>query len=172
MAGTTHTVVARFGDPAPAREAMVDLEAKGIDADAIHLFEQAPSVPTAEGGLQADLAVSRRFVDSYARNGVLGACIGAALFIAVLMLMQVQPLGTAVVIGALAGGIAGFLMGGFIGAARHMPVDEAAYDTYTVDPTDPEGVAVEVRVDDSDLAAQAVAVLRRHHPHQIERRGA
>jgi hypothetical protein len=32
--------------------------------------------------------------------------------------------------------------------------------------------AREAMVEDSDLAAQAVAVLHRHHPHQIERRGA
>src|SRR5262245_47957730 len=81
MAGTTHTVVARFDDPAPAREAMVDLEGRGFDAAAIHLFQRPPSIPTAEGGLHADVAVSRRFVESYARNGVLGALIGAALFV-------------------------------------------------------------------------------------------
>jgi len=172
MATTTHTVVARFDDPTPAREAMVDLEGKGFDAAAIHLFERPPSIPTAEGGMHADMAASRRFVKSYARNGVLGALIGAALFIAVLMLFQVEPLGTAVIIGALAGAITGFLMGGFIGAARHMPVDEAAYDTYTIDPNDADGVAVEVRVDDPGVAAQAIAVLRKHRPRAIERRAA
>jgi hypothetical protein len=172
MAGMTHTVVARFDHPAPAREAMVDLEGKGFDADAINLLGQATAVPTLEGGLSADLAVSRRFVDSFARNGVLGALIGAALFIGVLLLMQVQPVGTAVVLGGLAGAIAGFLMGGFIGAARHIPVNEDALETYEIDPTDPEGVAVEVRVEDPAKAAEAVAVLRRHHPRQLERRAA
>src|SRR3954447_23934490 len=87
MPGTTHTVVARFDDPAPAREAMVELEGKGIGADAVNLLNQPPAVPTKEGGLHADLQVSRRFIDSYARNGILGALVGAALFIAVLTLM-------------------------------------------------------------------------------------
>jgi hypothetical protein len=151
---------------------MVDLEGKGIDADAINLVGEPHAVPTSEGGLHADIAVSRRFVDSYARNGVLGALIGAALFIAVLMLLGVEPLGTAVLLGALAGAISGFLMGGFIGAARHIPVNEDALETYEMDPSDPSGVAVEVRVDDPDMAARAVAVLRRHHPRQLERRAA
>jgi len=172
MAAPIHTVVARFDDPVPAREAMVDLEGKGFDAAAIHLFERSPSIPTGEAALHADVAVSRRFVESYARNGVLGALIGAAVFTAGLMLLQVEPLGTAVIIGALAGAIVGFLMGGFIGAARHMPVDEAAYDTYTIDPRDTAGVAVEVRVDDPDVAARAVDVLRTHGPRAIERRAA
>jgi hypothetical protein len=172
MAAITHTVVARFDHPAPAREAMVDLEGKGFDADAINLLGQPPAVPTLEGGVYADLAVSRRFIDSYVRNGVLGALIGAAFFIAVLILVQVQPLGMAVLFGALAGAIAGFLMGGFIGAARHMPVNEDALQTSEIDPTGPEGVAVEVRVDDPAKAAEAVAVLRRHHPRQVERRAA
>ncbi len=153
MGGTTHTVVARFDDPAPAREAMVDLEGKGIEADAINPLDPPQTVPTPEGGLHADLAVSRRFMDSYARNGVPGALIGAALFIAVLMLLNVEPLGTAVLLGALSGAIAGFLMGGFIGAARHIPVNEDALETYVMDPSGPGGVAVEVRVEDPAMAA-------------------
>jgi hypothetical protein len=79
MGGTIHTVVARFDDPVPAREAMVDLEGKGIE-------------------------------------------------------------------------------------------NEDALETYEVDPGDPGGVAVEVRVDDPGMAAQAVAVLRSHNPRQLERR--
>jgi hypothetical protein len=172
MAGTTHTVMARFDHPRPAREAMVELEGRGIDADAINLLGQARSVPTREGGLYADLTVSRRFFDSYVRNGLLGALVGAALFIAALMLMQVEPLGLAVLSGGVTGAIAGFLMGGFIGAARHMPVNEDAFETYELDPSDPEGFAVEVRVADPDVAAKAVAVLRSHNPRLLERRAA
>jgi len=172
MPGTTHTVVARFDDPAPAREAMVELEGKGIGADEINMLDHPAAVPTKEGGLHADLAVSRRFIDSYARNGILGALLGAALFIAVLMLMRVEPLGTVVALGGLGGAIVGFVMGGFIGAARHIPVNPDALDTYTMDPTDPAGVSIEVRVEDPSVAAEAVAVLRRHHPRQLERRGA
>jgi len=51
MAATIHTVVARFQGPAPAREAMVELEGRGIDADAIDLLGESASIPTAEGGL-------------------------------------------------------------------------------------------------------------------------
>ena len=65
--------------------------------------------------MHADRALARRFIDSYARSGVLGALIGAAVFIAVLTLMRVSPLGMAVFIGGVCGAIGGFLMGGFIG---------------------------------------------------------
>jgi hypothetical protein len=172
MAGTTHTVLARFDDPAPAREAMEELEVKGIDADAINLLDNSTAIPTKEGGLHTDLQVSRRFIDSYARNGLLGALIGAALFIAILVAAQVEPLGAAVLLGALCGAIGGFLAGGYIGAARHIPVNEDAFETYEIDPRDPACVSVEVRVDDAEQAAKALSVLRRHHPTQLERRAA
>jgi hypothetical protein len=167
-----HTVTACFDEPGEARKAMVDLEGKGIDADNINLVGEALFVPTSVGGLHTDLAVSRRFIDSYARSGVLGALIGAAVFIAALTLMRVSPLGMAVFIGGVCGAIGGFLMGGFIGAARRMPVNEDALETYEMDPGDPEGITVEVRVTDPDEAAAAVAVLRRHHPRMLERRAA
>src|SRR2546423_14492402 len=77
MPDTMHTVVARFDDPAPAREAMVDLEGRGIAADPINLVDHAPAVATREGGLHTHLPVSRRFNDSYARNGLLGPLLGA-----------------------------------------------------------------------------------------------
>ena len=98
--------------------------------------------------------------------------IGAAVFIAVLTLMRVSPLGMAVFVGGVCGAVGGFLMGGFIGAARHIPVNEDALETYEMDPSDPDGITVEVRVTDADEAAAAVAVLRRHHPRMLERRAA
>jgi hypothetical protein len=171
MALTTHMVVARFDNPGPAREAMVDLEGRGIDADAIHLLEP-PAIPTREGGLHADLTMSRRIIDSYARSAVIGALIGAAVFIGFLLILRVQPVGMAVAIGAIGGALAGFLVGGYLGAARHIAVNEEAYDTYAIDPSDPEGVAIEVRVPDAGSAARAIEVLRKHHPRQLERRAA
>jgi hypothetical protein len=172
MAATIHMVVARFEGPATAREAMVDLEGRGIDADAINLLGEPASIPTAEGGLHTDLEVSKHFAESYALNGIIGAVIGAAIFIAALVLIGVRPIGTAVLLGLLAGAIGGFLMGGFIGAARHLPVNEDALETYEIDPRDPEAVTVEVRLTDPTQAAQAVRVLRRHNPLHIERRAA
>jgi hypothetical protein len=171
MPNTTHTVVARFDEPGSAREAMVDLEGRGIDADAINLIEHSPSVPTREGGLHTDLTVSRRFIESYARNGIVGALIGAVVFTLGLLLIGVDA-GMAVGFGVVLGLIAGFAMGGFIGAARHIPVNEDAFETYAMDPSAAEGIAVEVKVDDPDQAAKALAVLRTHHPRQVERRAA
>lgn len=172
MQDTTHTVVAQFDDPTPAREAMVDLEQKGIDADAIHLVGRAPTVPTKDASLDADLRAARRFIDGWARAGLVSAVIGAALVVLGMILFRVEPLGPAIVGGALAGAVGGFAVGGFIGAARRMPVNEDALETYELDPSDRSGVSVEVTVGDPDVAATAVAVLRSHHPRQLERRAA
>lgn len=168
MAEPMQTVVARFDGPEAARGAMVALEAEGIDADAINLVDRAPVVPTLEGGLAADLDASRRVIDSSARHGIIGAVIGAAVFVVVLLAMRVQPVGAAVALGALGGGIAGFLMGGFIGGARRIPVNEDAFETYQIDPSDPAGVAVEVRVANRDKIPTVLGVLRRHHPRQLQ----
>ncbi|HEY2813129.1 MAG TPA: hypothetical protein VGJ03_06685 [Acidimicrobiales bacterium] len=172
MPSTTHSVMARFDEPDVAREAMVDLEERGIESAAIHLVEQPATIPTREGGLHADLSASRRIAGNFARDGVVGAVIGAFVFVGAFVLIGVEPFGVAVLVGVIAGGIAGALMGGFFGAAWRLPVNEDALDTYALDPSDPQGVAVEVRVEDPDVAAEAIAVLRAHHPRMLERRAA
>ncbi len=169
---TLHTVVAEFDGPGEAREAMVDLEGRGIDADDIHLVDRPATMMTKEGARGEDLAASRRFIDAYVRNGIVGAVVLAAVFIGVLALMHVEPFGTAALVGGLAGAMGGFAVIGFIGASRRMPVNVEALDTYGIDPRDVDGVAVEVRVPDAEIANTAVAVLRSHHPRAIERRAA
>src|SRR5882672_5098435 len=50
-----HTVVARFLEPTDAREAMIDLEMKGIDADAIHLLPTRSAAIANPHTLDADI---------------------------------------------------------------------------------------------------------------------
>ena len=64
---STHTVVARFEQQDDAREAMLDLEMKGIDADAIHVVTSP--LPNNQEVLDSDVAVGGQF----ARQGAKGA---------------------------------------------------------------------------------------------------
>lgn len=165
----THTVVARFDKPAQAREAMIDLEMKGIDADAIHLVPpQSPIVPNDEV-LSKDIEISGAVMRRSAIGGLLGALVGAIVMIAVLSIARLEPLGTTLLVGVLSGAAGGGLIGAYWGAAVRLPVNEEVFDTYVVDPSEPQGVMVEVQVDDARRANDAVAVLRRHHARQIER---
>lgn len=166
---STHTVVARFDDPGEAREAMIDLEMKGIDADAIHLVPpHSPLVPNDEV-LSKDIEISGEVVRRSATGGLVGALVGAITMIAILSIFRVEPFGTTLLVGVVSGVVGGGLIGGFWGAARRLPVNDEAFDTYVVDPSEPQGVLVEVRLDDARRAADTVAVLRRHHAQHIER---
>lgn len=167
---TTHTVVARFDEPDDAREAMIDLEVKGIDADAIRLV--APSAPVPAAGDAArgvDLDVAGGLARRAAKGALLGALIGAALLVAVLTIARVEPLGTALLSGVVAGAIGGSLIGGYWSVSMRLPVNAEAFDTYAIDPQNTGGVAIAVRVDDARVAADAVAVLRAHHASEIDR---
>jgi hypothetical protein len=150
---STHTVVARFEQQDDAREAILDLELKGIDADAIHLVE-----------------IGRRLARYRASGAVLGALAGAAVMILVLVAVGVRPLSTSLLVGLVAGAAGGSFIGGFWDVAKHLPVNEEVFDTHVVDLRDQgDGIVVEVTVDDPRVAADAAAVMRRHHAQQIDR---
>lgn len=165
----TEVVVARFDQPADAREAMIDLEVKGIDADAINLGLAAPSVPTKEAARAIDLEMTGGTASRAVKGGVLGALAGATLMIAVLTMFRVEPLGQALLIGVVAGAIGGLFIGAYWGAVLRLPVNEDAFDTFAVDPAASGSIVVHVRVEDPRVAADAVSVLRRHHAQQIDR---
>src|SRR3954470_24514305 len=167
---STHTVVARFVQQDDARGAMVDLELKGIEADAIHLVSSQSTIPTNREVLDADAAVGEQLARYSTRGALLCAVIGAALVTLVLIAVGVRPMGTTILAGLIAGAVGGAFIGGFWGAAKKLPVNEEAFDTYVVDLRDDSGgVLVEVTVDDARIAADAVAVMRRHHAQQIDR---
>jgi hypothetical protein len=163
-----HRVVARFDDPAEARDAMVDLELKGIDAEATHLVPPALSAPPKELALDREVDIADTFVRRGLKGGLLGALIGAAAVVGALALMRVEPFGSAVRIGAVGGIVGGFFIGAYWGAVVRLPVNEEAFDTFVL-PTTTHGIVVEVNIDDPLTEADAVAVLRRHHAQQIER---
>ncbi len=147
---------------------MVALEGSGIDADDNHLVEPVDvPVPdaqrTAEGRMAG--AVLRRSIT----GAIIGLVVGAVLFAGLAYAFGLDAL--AVVLG-IAGAILGFSLGGFWGGAIRLPVNEEAFDTYTLDPNRSAPVRVEVRARDPEQAALAATVLRDHAGSRIRRHAA
>jgi hypothetical protein len=161
-----HTVVGLFDQPSEAREAMLALERKGIDALDIRLVDSL-TVPTREGARATDLnatgAAGKRYITG-ALVGGLGAAVVAALVVGI-----VTRDGGAALLGAFIAAIPGFFVGGFWGGASQLPVNEQTLDTYAVDPGDAAPVGVEVDLRDDSTAETAVEILRALHAHKIER---
>jgi hypothetical protein len=148
---------------------MIDLEVKGIDADAIHLVPPGRPVPSGESALDTDVTVVRSLVRRGLTSGVLGALIGVAVVVGALALMRTEPFSSAVSVGAAGGALGGFLIGGFWGAMVRLPVNDEAFDTFVLETNHIDHVVVEVTVDDPWREADVVAVMRHHHAQQIAR---
>ena len=165
---STHKVVARFDVAEEARQAMVDLERKGIDADAIHLA--APGAAISKQEVQeTDLDTLRRLEGRTALGAAAGAVTGAAIVILALLVIRVESLGTAMLVGGVGGAMGGALIGAYWGMVVRLPVNEEAYDTAVTGTQSAPEVVLEVRLDDPLKEVDAVKVLRHHHAHQIDR---
>jgi hypothetical protein len=160
-------VIAEFDSPSGAWRAMVALEGQRLDGDDIRLAEP-PEVPvpdaqrTAEGRMTGAV-VRRSLVGAFA-----GAVVAALVFAGVAAVAGLEPLALVIVLG-LVGAIFGFNLGGFWGGASRLPVNEEAFDTYTLDPHQTEPIHVEVRARDADTAAWAESVLEAHDARSIRR---
>jgi hypothetical protein len=165
----THKVVARFDQTDEAREAMLDLEVKGIDADAIHIARPAMRVAPADSVRQTDVDMVHRIEARTVIGGAMGALVGAVLVVAALLVIRVDSLGTALLAGGVAGGAGGAFIGAFWGALARLPANEEALDPMVVDDDFASEIVLEVRLDDPELEPDAVMVLRRHHANHIER---
>ena len=154
------TVVASFDRPAEAREAMLELEAHGFDADDIRLAQPAEAtVPTPAAERDSDAAMFKSVGRRAAVWGPVGALVGAALVIAGLAIFGALNT-TSVIVALLVGGIFGFYLGAIWGGSYKLPVNEDAIDTLAVDPRDSEPVTVEVRVHDDGQAEEATRLHR------------
>jgi len=164
----THKVVARFDQTDEARQAMIDLEAKGIDADAIHVARPTTRTVSAEAVQQTDHEVVRQLEARTVIGGAIGALAGAVLVIAALVVIRVDSLGSAVLAGGIAGAAGGALIGGFWGAVSRLPANEEAFEPAVVRDELASEVVLEVRLDDPGRETDAVTVLQRHHPLEID----
>lgn len=162
-----HAVVGEFDDPAAAREAMVALETLGLDADAIRLGGGPASVPVQDIDRTGELEAGGFLVKQYVAGGAIGALVGAAVMIGVLAIAGVG--GGALAGGAFAGALGGFFVGGFWGAARKLPVNVDALDTFAVDEAASGPVTVEVSAPDAELAERSAEVLRAARARRVDR---
>jgi hypothetical protein len=167
------TLIASFDDPDAARAAMVDAELAGLDADDMHLQTLGSRTSTLsierDGELDAmQDVVSRSFV-----GGAIGALVLAVLAAVVVLIIGPDRLAVALIIAALGGAIAGFLLGGFWFGAARLPANPEALDTYTVDPADEASVIVEFRLGGGRIEPARVEELcRKHGAVEVERRAA
>lgn len=158
-AAPTH-VTGHFTTPDSARAAMVRLEAVGFDADAVDLIglpdpvdTHAATDPAANDGEAVGDVVKQSGVAA----GV-GALAGAAA--GVVTGVVTGDVGTGAAIGAAAA-VGGGVVGGLAGTYTALPVNEAAWTTYELDPDDPHPITVRVRVADDHEARTAKAALHR-----------
>jgi hypothetical protein len=163
-------VIGRFDDREDARDAMLAIEAKGIDADNINL-EAEDALPTADTVHNADRAVVGEVGRHYAEGGLVGAIVGALLGAIALLIGGLGSTSLAIVAGGLTGAIAGFLIGGFLFVGSRLPVNEDTFNTRLVDPAAGK-VEVEVRVANEKSIEPVVEAMRAHRARAVERRAA
>ena len=167
------TLIASFDGPDAAREAMVAAERAGLDSDHIHL--QSQPAPTSSMSIERDGELTA--LDDGASRSVVGGVVGgvalAAIAVVVVLILGPDPLGVALVLAAIGGGIAGFLLGGFWSGAAGLPTNPEALDTYTIDPADARPVVVAFTVGGGRVdAAQIEQLCHRHGATDVARRAA
>lgn len=153
---TPRFITGHYASPESARAALVRLEAAGIDADAADLIDLTEPQVTREEARHNDQAK----LSDVARPAGLGATIGTAAGAAAGLVTGVvtgDP-GTGLTVGAAAAAGAG-VMGGLAGTYGGLPVNEATWDTYELDPVDEHPITVRVRVMDDDERARAQEAL-------------
>jgi uncharacterized membrane protein YeaQ/YmgE (transglycosylase-associated protein family) len=141
------TVTATFTDADAARQAALELERHGVEANNIKV-ETATAPPTNRDVGVADVEMTADVAGRYAIGGVIGAVVGAAVAIAVVLVIQPDQLALALVIAGLGGAIPGFWLGGFWGGGTKLPVDTESYDTYR-----PDAIGATLVVAVADLSA-------------------
>jgi hypothetical protein len=157
MHETPGEVVGRFATPEAARAALVRIEGLGIDADRITLLVDATSVPTKAGLNQADSEATSDVATTAGMAAGLGAIAGAAA--GVVGGIVTGDVATGATIGAAAavgGGVVGGLAGTYVG----LPVNEDAWTTYELDPSDTHDLTITVRVRDHDEAVRTREAMR------------
>lgn len=153
---TPRFIDGHYGSPESARAALVRLEGAGFDADAAELVDLTQSQATREQAREND----HEKVSDVARPAGAAATIGAAAGAAagvVTGLVTGDP-GTGAIVGAAAA-TGGSVVGGLAGTYGGLPVNEAAWDTYELDPSDEHPIVVRVRVLDDDELEKAKQAL-------------
>lgn len=159
--GTQYNVIADFADGAGAREAIMDLERKGVEAGRISLLgvDQGRS-GRAQGDEmhRKDMAATGRVGSRAAMGAAIGAVIGAVIGFGIALAFTDID-GGELVLAALGGALVGSTLGGLWGGFANVPVSgEAVEETYDTDTTGGPTQLV-VRTDDADEFDRAMKAL-------------
>ena len=151
------TVTGRFTTPESARAALVRLETAGFDADAITMEDTGAAVAPTDVATENDLEAT----GDVAKGAGVGAAIGAAAGAAagVVTGIVTGDAGAGQLVGTT-GAVGGSVVGGLAGTYAGLPVNQAAWETYELDPSDPHPVVVTVRVDSPEQAESARSALQ------------
>ncbi len=163
------SLVASFDGPDEARDAMIALEGLGIDAEAVRLLDQDAKVPV--GGLaeSGELDAAQSVAGNYLRGAVASAVVVAIIAVVIVLVLGVRPRPLAVGLATIGGAIGGFVLGGFLNAARRLPVNVDALDTFTIDQQESAPVRIEVKLSDPGLFDRSASVCRDHKAVKVER---
>ena len=169
------TIVASFDRPDQARDAVIALEKRGVDANDIVVDEGDVPVPVGAGTREVDLETTNRPLRRYGAGGTIGAVVLAGLAVVAVLVAGADPLPLAVGIAAVCGAIVGFVMGGLFTVNASQPVTTEAYDMSASDAAGAPGpVRVEVHVTHATHGPDPDAVeaaLRSLHPRSVHREG-
>jgi hypothetical protein len=154
-----YVVTASFDDPAQARDAMVQLENHGFDAQYVSLVDRPDSITRPGATADAERHAGATVLTNYVQGAAIGALAGAAIAVIVVLLSAGASTG-GILVGLVGGGTAGFFLGGYWGAGARLPVNEDAWQTYEIDARDDAPIRLEVGAADADGAHDAAAVLR------------
>ena len=164
------TIVASFDRPDQARDAVVALEQRGVDASDIVVDEGNLAVPVGAGTREVDLETADQPLRRYGTGGTIGAVVLAAVAVVAVLVAGLDPLPLAVGIAALCGAIVGFVMGGLFTVNASQPVTSEAYDTFASEAAGSPGpVRVEVHVTHGPDPDAVEAALRSMHPRSVHR---
>jgi hypothetical protein len=141
------TVTATFADPDAARQAALELERHGVDANNIKVETAAAPATNRNVGV-ADVEMTADVAGRYAKGGLIGAVVAAALAVGVVLIISPDQLALAAVAAGIGAAIAGFWLGGYWGGGTKLPVDSESYDTYR-----PDAVGATLVVSVPDLSA-------------------
>lgn len=164
-------LVASFDQPDAAREAMVALEGLGIDAEAVRLLDHEAQVPVRGMERSGELDAAQNVAGNYAKGAIVSAVVVALVAGAIVLAIGARPRVLAVGLAVVGGAIVGFVLGGFWNAARKLPVNVDALDTFTIDEHDNKPVRIEVRLADPGMFDKSASVCRDHHALKVERSG-
>jgi hypothetical protein len=166
---TGHNVVAHFGSPEQAREALESLGRAGFEADKLSLVgREAEEVSSDPDTRLRDLEVTAEVGKKAATGGAVGTVLGALAGAAAFVIPGIGPaVGTGIFAALAAGGIAGGAVGGMVGGIGSMDLSESWELTFQEALRGGKAL-VAVHADSGDEAREAATVLEKEHPEKVE----